>query len=159
MTNAHRDLHGEAYREWRDEAADDFAAAQRKAFLAGFEAAAAEGKEFQHLRTWLEEQRDEAHRQHEDRGDETYLARRLAFIEVLTKLSEMGCYPEEADEDDPFDVAGRTDDVADRLGVIQHHAERFADVGAEKDRQTAIEALDGCIRTLEQLREDIEDAD
>jgi hypothetical protein len=97
MSDSYRDLHGDAYREWRDEAAEEFVGLQRDAFLAGFEAAADESETFRHLRRWLEEQRDEAHRKYEERDDDMHFARNLAFKEVLVKLNEMGCFPEEAD--------------------------------------------------------------
>jgi len=100
MSDAHRDLHDDAYREWRDKRADEFAGIQRRAFKAGFEAAAAESQSFRHLRQWLEEQRDDAQEQVDGGSDrEMEFARYLAFREVLTKLSEMGCRSEgDADE-------------------------------------------------------------
>ncbi len=97
MSNSYRDLHNDAYQEWRDERADEFAAIQRRAFKAGFEAAAKESQQFRHLRQWLEEQRDDAEQQYEERDDDMQFARRLVFIEVLTKLSEMGCLKDESD--------------------------------------------------------------
>jgi hypothetical protein len=95
MNDAYRDLHGDAYKEWRDQAADEFVQLQRRAFLAGFEAAADESQEFRHLRQWLEEQRDEAQEQHEqsDDGDRMSWVRSRTFSEVLVKLHEMGCAP------------------------------------------------------------------
>jgi len=99
MTDSYRDLHDDAYREWRDQRADEFAAIQRRAFKAGFEAAANESQNFRHLRQWLEEQRDEAlERCQENDDDQTHFVRRLTFIDVLTKLSEMGCHAEGVDE-------------------------------------------------------------
>lgn len=97
--NGYRDLHGDAYDEWRDERADEFAAIQRRAFLAGFEAAADESAEFRHLRTWLEEQRDEAKEKDTERdgGDRMMAVRAQTFSEVLVKLHEMGCTPEKTD--------------------------------------------------------------
>jgi hypothetical protein len=101
MTNPYRDLHDDAYREWRDERVDEFAEVQRRAFLAGFEAAADESQSFRHLREWLEEQRDEALAKYEDRGDDMMHVRYMAFREVLVKLAEMGCTPEQdGDTDD-----------------------------------------------------------
>jgi hypothetical protein len=97
MSNGYRDLHGDAYKEWRDEQADKFVQLQRRAFLAGFEAAADESREFRHLRNWLEEQRDQAHQKYEERDDEMMFARQMAFKEVLVKLHEMGNAPESAD--------------------------------------------------------------
>lgn len=98
MSDGYRDLHGDAYNDWRDERADEFAAIQRRAFLAGFEAAADESETFRHLRNWLEEERDEAARKYEEReDDEMMFARSLAFRDVLVKLHEMGCVPEEVD--------------------------------------------------------------
>lgn len=100
--SSHRALHGDAYREWRDERAGEFAEAQHRAFLAGFEAAAAEGAEFRHLREWLEEQRDEASERVDaaDGDDRMMSVRSQTFSEVLVKLSEMGCRA----EDDPREV-------------------------------------------------------
>lgn len=96
MGNSYRDLHGDAYSEWKEEKATEYAQNQRDAFLAGFEAAAKEGEGFRHLRNWLEEQRDEEKRLHEDREDDsTHFVRYLTFCDVLTKLSEMGCRKEE----------------------------------------------------------------
>jgi len=95
MTDGYRDLHGDAYDEWRDERADEFAEIQRRAFLAGFEAAADESESFRHLRRWLEEQRDkEAERERDADEDMTFFIRRQTFREVLVKLHEMGCAPE-----------------------------------------------------------------
>lgn len=100
MSDGYRDLHGDAYAEWREERADEFAAIQRRAFLAGFEAAADESESFRHLREWLEEERDEATRKYEERDGEdmAMFGRRMAFTEVLVKLHEMGCAPEATDE-------------------------------------------------------------
>jgi len=100
MSDGYRDLHGDAYNEWRGERADEFAAIQRRAFLAGFEAAADESETFRHLRSWLEEERDEAVRKYEESdGDEMMFARSLAFRDVLVKLHEMGCAPEEVTDE------------------------------------------------------------
>jgi len=98
MTDAYRDLHGDAYTEWRDERADEFAQIQRRAFLAGFEAAADEAQSFRHLRAWVEEQRDEARANYDesDGDDRMMWVRCQAFREVLVKLHEMGCAPESA---------------------------------------------------------------
>lgn len=93
---SYRDLHGDAYQEWKEERSEEFAEAQRRAFMAGFEAAADEGKEFRLLRRWLEEQRDEAERQYEqDKDDMAMFGRKMAFSEVLVKLHEMGNAPED----------------------------------------------------------------
>lgn len=100
MPDGYRDLHDDAYKEWRDERADEFAALQRRAFKAGFEAAADESQSFRHLRTWLEEQRDEAMRKYEEREDDDMMfARQMMCKELLVKLSEMGCLPD--DNTDP----------------------------------------------------------
>lgn len=93
MTDGYRDLHGDSYKEWRDERADEFAEIQRRAFLAGFEAAANEAQSFRQLRNWLEEERDKANQKYEEREDDMMFARQLAFKNVLVKLSEMGCEP------------------------------------------------------------------
>lgn len=95
MTDSYRDLHGDAYREWKQQATDDYVQGQRQAFLAGFEAAAAEGQQFHRLRTWLKEQRDAAKDRYDETDDFAYLHRRDAFLEVLVKLSEMGNLPDE----------------------------------------------------------------
>lgn len=100
MSNSSRDLHDDAHREWRDECVEEFAAIQRRAFKAGFEAAATESKQFRHLRQWLEEQRDEAEARYGEADEATALARRMAFVNVLVKLSEMGCEPENAGDPD-----------------------------------------------------------
>lgn len=103
MTDGYRDLHGDAYREWRDERADEFAEIQRRAFKAGFEAAADESATFRHLRTWLEEQRDDAKAQYEERDGDDHMmhTRYLTFREVLVKLHEMGCVPEDTSNNRP----------------------------------------------------------
>lgn len=101
MSDGYRDLHTDAYKEWRDEMADDFQAIQRRAFLAGFEAAAGESQNFRHLRRWLEEERDEAREKHEKREDDASMAaRQFAFVDVLMKLDEMGCAPEPVEYDE-----------------------------------------------------------
>jgi len=100
MSDSYRDLHGDAYGEWKDDRADEFAAIQRRAFLAGFEAAADEAASFRHLRNWLEEQRDESKRAdaEADGGDQMHRIRAHTFSEVLVKLHEMGCAPGDTDE-------------------------------------------------------------
>lgn len=95
MTHSDRDLHGDANRDWKDEKATEYAENQRAAFMAGFEAAAREGKPFNQLREWLEEQRDEALERYEEHGQDSDSVRRMTYIEVLVKLSEMGNSPEE----------------------------------------------------------------
>jgi len=100
MSDSYRDLHGDAYKEWREQQADDYVQAQRRAFLDGFESAAKESQNFRLLRQWLEEQRDESMRKHNEReDDETMFVKYLAFKEVLVKLHEMGCMPEPEDAD------------------------------------------------------------
>lgn len=83
------------------EHAMEFQDQQYNAFLAGFKAAAAEGESFSELRNWLETQRDNAQQRIEESedGDDMMFARRMAFVEVLVKLSEMGCHSEETDQD------------------------------------------------------------
>jgi hypothetical protein len=100
MTDGYRDLHRDAYRKWKQQAADEFIQAQRRAFLDGFETAAKESREFNLLRKWLEEQRDEADRRYREQDDDHALIRRMTFIEVLVKLSEMGCRPSEDGDND-----------------------------------------------------------
>lgn len=100
MSNSYRDLHGDAYKEWRDQAADQFVQLQRRAFLAGFESAADESQNFRHLRQWFEEQRDEAMRKYEERdGDDMMFARQMVYKEVLVKLHEMGNAPEDCTDE------------------------------------------------------------
>lgn len=99
-SDSYRDLHDDAYREWEENRADEFAAIQRRAFKAGFEAAAEESQTFRHLRQWLEEERDAAIEQWEEHDDDHQNIRRLAFSEVLVKLHELGCAPEDTDEQD-----------------------------------------------------------
>lgn len=114
MSDGYRDLHGDAYDEWRDGAADEFAEIQRRAFKAGFEAAADESAAFRHLREWLEEQRDEANYKYDERDSDAQFGRSMAFKEVLVKLSEMGCQPTapaEPPEDDEHDVHADARDV------------------------------------------------
>lgn len=94
MTDSYRDLHDDAYAEWRDDCADEFAAIQRRAFLAGFEAAADESAEFRHLRRWLKEERDDAKAQYDENGDDFMHTRYLTIRDVLVKLHEMGCGPD-----------------------------------------------------------------
>lgn len=91
MPDSHRDLHNDAYAEWKDERADEFAAIQRRAFKAGFEAAAEESKQFRLLREWLEAQRDEAHKRYDEDAEPKDFVQYMAFVDVLVKLSEMGC--------------------------------------------------------------------
>jgi hypothetical protein len=95
MPNSYRDLHNDSWKEWRDEQADEFTELQRRAFKAGFEAAAAEAKEFRQLRNWVEEERDETMEKYEERDDDDMMfARQMAYKEILVKLSKMGCHPE-----------------------------------------------------------------
>lgn len=91
MSDSYRKLHGDAYSEWKEQKTTEYMENQREAFMAGFEAAAKEGQEFNHLREWLREQRDEAIEKYEERDDDMMFARQMAYKEVLTKLSEMGC--------------------------------------------------------------------
>lgn len=100
MTDAYRDLHGDAYREWKGEKATEYAKNQRAAFMAGFEAAAKEGKEWNYLRQWLEEQRDSAKKQYEEFDDIDDFVRYHAYVDVLVKLSEMGNQSEDTDGSD-----------------------------------------------------------
>jgi len=92
MTDQYRDLHTDAYRQWKAQAAGEYVQAQRRAFLDGFESAAAEAESFRLLREWIEEERDAA----EERDD---FARYTAMVDVLVKLSEMGCHPSEGGDD------------------------------------------------------------
>lgn len=94
-------LHHDALREWRDDMADEYVQAQRRAFLDGFEAAADEAETFRHLRDWLEAERDEAKANHKksDGNDRFSHVRYLTFVDVLVKLHQMGCEPEETTDD------------------------------------------------------------
>jgi hypothetical protein len=99
MSDGYRDLHKDAYKEWKQHQTDEYIQAQRRAFLDGFETAANESKQFRLLREWLEEERDKAKQKHEERdGDGRYLARYLAFTDTLVKLHKMGCTPEKVGE-------------------------------------------------------------
>jgi hypothetical protein len=95
MDDQYRDLHGDAYKEWKEQASDDYVQAQRRAFLDGFETAANEGKNWNLLRDWLEAERDIAIEKWEEHGDDMMNARRLAFTDVLVKLHEMGNEPKD----------------------------------------------------------------
>ena len=86
-------LQENAYHEWKELAADDYIQAQQNAFLDGFETAAKEAEEFNLLREWAAEERDEASRRYDERGDLDDLGRRMAFTEILEKLSAMGVRP------------------------------------------------------------------
>lgn len=88
-------LHEREWGDHRDNIAGEFVAEQRTAFLAGYKAAAEESKQFHQLREWLRQKRDEAEREYDDRGDDMDFVRRLTYIEVLVKLSEIGCQPTE----------------------------------------------------------------
>jgi hypothetical protein len=96
MTDQYRKLHGYAYSEWKEEQADEYAKHQRKAFMAGFEAAANEGKEFRLLREWCEKERDLAQKRYEENENHDDFVRRMAFVDVLVKLSEIGCRKEKS---------------------------------------------------------------
>jgi hypothetical protein len=94
MSDQYRDLHGDAYKEWKENAANNYAQAQRRAFLDGFESAANEGKRWNLLREWVEEERDKAERKGQERDDgKMMFARSMAFKDVLVKLHEMGNEP------------------------------------------------------------------
>lgn len=86
-----------AAREHAEERAEEYAQAQRQAFLDGYEAAMVESETMAGLREWLETQRDTATEQYQETDDDRHLIRRLAFISVLTKLSEMGFRSEDDD--------------------------------------------------------------
>jgi hypothetical protein len=91
MSDQYRKLTKGHYHEWKNTKATDYMENQRAAFIAGFEAAASEAEEFRELRKWLEEERDKAKSNHDDGGDKLEFARYMAFVDVLIKLSEMGC--------------------------------------------------------------------
>jgi len=99
MTDSYRDLHGDAYKEWRENRADEFVGIQRDAFLAGFEAAASESKTFNLLREWVEEERDDRREQYKQTDEAGYEGEYFAYVNVLVKLSEMGCGTEVNDYD------------------------------------------------------------
>lgn len=100
MTDRFRQLHRDAYDEWKEDEADEFAAEQRRAFVAGFESAANESQNFNHLREWLENERDEAREEYEETDDVDDVARWHTFIDVLVKLDEIGCAPNDDTEPD-----------------------------------------------------------
>lgn len=91
MSDQYRDLHNDAHSEWKEERADEFAEIQRRAFKAGFEAAADESQNFRLLREWLEGERDLAHQRYEENDNHSDFVRYMAMVDVLVKLSEMGC--------------------------------------------------------------------
>jgi len=97
MSDAYRDLHGDAYREWKQHQADEYIQAQRRAFLDGFESAANESQNFRLLRDWLEEERDKSKTRNADDDGRMHGVRAQTFSEVLVKLHEMGCVPEDGD--------------------------------------------------------------
>lgn len=84
-----------AYQERRDRYADGYVQVQRQAFIDGFEAAVSESEEFHELREWLEQERDEAQEKSEEKEDMGWRWYRQAMIDVLVKLSEVGCNPDE----------------------------------------------------------------
>lgn len=95
-----RKLHTEAWQDFREDTTDQFIQCQRKAFLAGFEAAAHEAESFNRLRDWCQEKRDDARERSQERDDvhgKMAFAECNAYVQVLVKLSEMGCKPEESD--------------------------------------------------------------
>jgi hypothetical protein len=98
MTDRFRELHEDVYSEWKEDKADEFAAEQRRAFIAGFEAAASESQNFNCLVEWLEKERDEAHEEFEETDDDQMFARYLAFIDVLVKIDDIGCAPNDETE-------------------------------------------------------------
>lgn len=83
-------LHENAYGEWREQAADEYVQAQRRAFIDGFETAAKESEEFALLRQWLRDERDEAARRYKETEHTDWLGQKMAFQSVLVKLSEIG---------------------------------------------------------------------
>lgn len=82
-------LHENGYREWKENATDEYVQAQRQAFLDGFETAAKEFEEFELLRQWLREQRDEAAQRYEETDEIDWLGQKMAYQSVLVKLSEI----------------------------------------------------------------------
>jgi len=89
-----RKLHEEAYSEWKEQAADEYIQAQRRAFLDGFETAATESEQFNLLRDWAEEKRDEATQKNEQDDSMNWYYYRQAMIDLLVKLSEVGNHPD-----------------------------------------------------------------
>lgn len=84
-----------AWQERRDEAADEYTQSQRQAFLDGFEAAVREAEEFRQLRNWLEDRRDHRAEENARTDNSVHLAMRMAYTNVLVKLSEVGCRSED----------------------------------------------------------------
>jgi len=93
-----KDLHAEAYSEWKENAADGYIQAQRRAFLNGFETAAKESEQFNLLREWLEQERDKRAEKYKESDDTIHFAMRQAYTDVLVKLHEMGNIPESAED-------------------------------------------------------------
>lgn len=90
-------IHEDGYREWKENATDNYIQAQRRAFLDGFETAAKEAEAFRLLRQWLREERDEAARRYKETDELDWLGRKMAFQNVLVKLSEIGVRGGESD--------------------------------------------------------------
>lgn len=87
-----------AWQDIRHERVDQFVQAQRTSFIEGFEAAVDESQSFDRLREYLEAERDNAREQYDKTGDEYWNQRRLCMIDVLVKISEIGCRPEETND-------------------------------------------------------------
>jgi len=87
-------LHHKAYSEWREQAADEYIQAQRRAFLDGFETAAKESEQFNLLREWAEQKRDEAATKNEQEESMNWYYYRQAIIDLLVKLSEINNHPD-----------------------------------------------------------------
>lgn len=98
MSDSYRDLHGDAYDEWKRDQADEYVKAQRRAFIDGFEFAANESQNFRLLREWLEQERDQAHQDYEEIDNYNDYVRYMAMADVLVKLSEMGCESKDGGE-------------------------------------------------------------
>jgi len=88
-----REVDDMAYDEWKEHAADEYTQAQRRAFKAGFEAAAKEADGFEHLARWVRNERDEAREQYDEHGNHEDIARYYTLLDVLGKLVAMDAYP------------------------------------------------------------------
>jgi hypothetical protein len=82
-----------------EERADEFASATRESYLQGFTDACQEANTLRVLRSWAEEQRDQAREMYDETGEHEDLVRYHTYVELLIKIAEMGCLPR--DDDDP----------------------------------------------------------
>jgi len=93
-----QDIDDMAYQEWKEQAAEDYAAAQRQAFKDGFQTAAKESEGFEYLARWVRQERDEARERYDEYGNHEDIARYYTLLDVLGKLSAIDCYPIDNDD-------------------------------------------------------------